>query len=158
MNALFASGRVALRLALLAGALACAGVMARGPVPSPATQTRPEADAHCIALLKQDVKARLHDLAPTDELPKAWQQRVEAAFALSGEAYHQGLSEKEARALLDAAEKTVALWPEARRQAEVLRCEEEGRARLKEASPLEKLVVRKGAQRWLQRERARQVD
>lgn len=115
----------------------------------------PEADALCIAVLKQDVQAHLPELSGNEELSKALQHRVEAAFALSGEAYHQGISEKEARALLDVAEKTVATWPEPRRKAQVVRCETEGRERLSEASVLEKWVVRKGAQRWLQRERAR---
>lgn len=157
MTALLRSAHVALRLVLLGGVLAGGAALARDPVPSPAALTGPEADALCIAVLKHEVKARLHDLPLAEAPPKAWQQRVEAAFALSGEAYHQGLSEKEARALLDTAEKTIAPWPEARRQAEALRCEAEGLVRLKEASPLEQMVVRKGAQRWLRRERARQA-
>ena len=128
------------------------------PLASAIPPTGPEADALCIAVLKQDVKAHLHDEAAVDMPLNTWQLRVEAAFALSGEAYHQGLSEKEARALLDVAERTVAIWSDPQRKAQVLRCEAQGRERLKEASPLEKLVVRKGAQRWLQRERARQAD
>lgn len=158
MTALLRCAHRALRLVLLGGSLASAVALARDPVPSPAALIGPEADALCIAVLKQDVKAHLHDEAAVDVPLNTWQSRVEAAFALSGEAYHQGLSEKEARALLEVAERTVVHWPEARRQVEVLRCEAEGRTRLKEASPLEKLVVRKGAQRWLQRERARQAD
>lgn len=150
----FEQGRAVLVLTLAA----CAPLGWAAPPASPRVLAGPEADAQCIAVLKQEVKARLHTLPAQEDLPKAWQQRVEAAFALSGEAYHQGMSEKDARALLDAAEITVATWPEAQRKAQAQRCEAEGRERLDQATALEKLVVRTAAQRWLQRERARPVS
>lgn len=134
-------------LPLLAG-LSFTAAMAKSP-PEPASPF--EVAAECVAVLKQELKPRLH-ANPTEQENDAWKRQAEGAFAHAGDAYHAGVSEEQAQQMLDSAEERVATWPlgKVNRQAGI--CLREGNRLLERATPVEKLIVRNAAKRWLARQ------
>ena len=110
--------------------------------------------ALCVAALEREVKSDLHP-KPTPEERKQWQQRLESAFAHTGQSYLAGLSGEGSKALLHAAETTVASWPESRLKLQAESCHAQGLTLLNQASGLEQLIVRKAATRLLDKELAK---
>ena len=142
----------ALMLALL---LAAAGAHAgqAGMPPKPSASRFSELTL-CVAALEREVKSDLH-ANPTPQERNQWQLRLESAFAHTGQAYLDGLSGEESKALLHAAESTVASWSEQRLNPSAQSCHEQGQALLKQAPGLQQLVVRNSAKRLLNRELAK---
>lgn len=133
--------------------LACmswgAGISTAKTPPEPASPF--DAAAECVAVLKQDLKPRLH-ATPTAQESDAWKRQTESAFAHAGEAYHAGVSEEQAQRMLDSAEARVAAWSASKvaRQAGI--CLRDGLRLLERATPVDKLIVRNAAKRWLARQ------
>ena len=107
--------------------------------------------ALCVAALEREVKSDLH-ANPTPQEQKQWQLRLESAFAHAGQAYLDGLSDDESKALLHAAESTVASWPEQRLKPYAQSCHEQGQVLFDQASGLQQLILRNSAKRVLNRE------
>lgn len=136
---------------LLATAVAQAGQAGMSPQSS---ESRFSELALCVAALERDVKSGLH-ANPTAQERKQWQLRLESAFAHTGKAYLDGLSGDESKAVLHAAETTVASWPEPRLKPYAQSCHEQGLVLLKQAPGLQQLIVRNSARRLLNRELAK---
>lgn len=122
--------------------------MARTPKP-PASPF--EVAAECVAVLKQDLKSQLH-ARPTAQENDAWKRQAESAFAHAGDAYHAGVSEEQAQQMLDSAEERVAAWSADRVKRQSRLCLQEGSRLLDQATPVDKLIVRNAAKRWLARQ------
>lgn len=148
MRHLFPIPVLALLLAAVASAHAEPGA-ALQPVPS-----RFDAAGLCVAALERDIKAGLHPGPAADEVQQ-WRLRLESAFALTGQAYLDGLSGEQAKQLLRRAEADVAAWPERRLERQAQACHEQGQVLFERASGLQKALVRRSAQRWLDRELAK---
>lgn len=133
--------------------LACAGAQAF-EAGTPAEPDRFTEAALCVATLEREVKSSLHP-DPTQQERGQWQQRLEGAFAHMGDAYRDGLSGNAGKALLHAAESEVATWPPDRLEPQARSCELQGNTLLQQASGLQKLLVRRSAQRLLERELAK---
>lgn len=140
---------LALTLALL---LVSAGAQAGLP-PDPKSSRFAEV-ALCVAALEREVKSDLH-AKPTARERDQWRIRLESAFALTGDSYLKGLSGHESKALLHAAESTVASWPEQKLRSQAESCHAQGRILLDQASGLEQIIVRKAATRLLDKELAK---
>ena len=108
----------------------------------------------CVAALEGEIKSGLHAGATTTELDR-WQRHAESAFAHTGQAYLDGLSEEQAKPLLHAAETVVASWPAQRLAQHAQACHAQGQALFERASGVQQWVVRRSAQRWLKKELAR---
>jgi len=104
-----------------------------------------------VAVLKQELKPRLH-ANPTEQESDAWKRQAEGAFAHAGDAYHAGVSEEQAQQMLDNAEERVATWPPGKVSRQASICLREGNRLLEQATPVEKLIVRNAAKRWLARQ------
>lgn len=139
-----------LPLALL---IACTGGQAI-EVTAPPADARFNEAALCVAALERDVKSGLHP-NPTPQQRAQWQQRLESAFAHLGDAYLDGLSGNAGKALLQSAESEVASWPASLLEPHVRACEREGLVLFQQASGLQKLLIRRSAQRLLERELAK---
>ena len=111
----------------------------------------------CVAALEREIKSGLHAGATTTELDR-WQRRAESAFAHTGQAYLDGLSEQQAKPLLRAAETAVASWPTDRLARHTQACHTQGQALFEQASSLQQWVVRRSAQRWLKKELAKLTE
>jgi hypothetical protein len=133
---------------LLGGLFFMAGLsMARTPSePSPH-----EAAAECVAVLKRELKPRLHT-QPTAQENDDWKRQAESAFAHAGGAYNAGVSEVQAQQMLDSAEERVAHWPDSKITRHATTCQQEGQRLLQQAAPLEKMIVKNAARRWLTRQ------
>lgn len=136
---------------LLAGAGAQAG---QAGMPPESTASRFSELTLCVAALEREVKSDLH-ANPTPQERKQWQLRLESAFAHTGHAYLDGLSGDESKALLHAAESTVASWPEQRLKPYAQSCHEQGQVLFDQASGLQQLILRNSAKRVLNRELAK---
>ncbi len=110
-----------------------------------------EPAAECVAVLKQDLKSRLHP-APAAAEKDRWKQQAESAFAYAGGAYQAGVTEERARAMLDQAEEAVRIWPADKVARQASTCLQHGHQLLTAASVLEKMVIRTAADRWLTKE------
>lgn len=144
----FQASRSPALIALLLSLSFTAGLsLARTPSePSPH-----EAAAECVAVLKQELKPRLH-AQPTAQENDAWKRQAESAFAHAGGAYNAGVSEEQAQQILDSAEERVAQWPGKKITRQASLCQREGLRLLEQATPLEKIIVRNAARRWLTRQ------
>ena len=111
----------------------------------------------CVAAIEGQIKSELHAAATAAEFDR-WQRRAESAFAHTGQAYLDGLSEQQAKPLLHAAETVVARWPAERLTRHAQTCHEQGHALFEQASGLQQWVVRRSAQRWLKKELAKLPD
>ena len=136
---------------LLASTGAQAGQAGMPPAP---TASHFSEVALCVAALEREVKSDLH-ANPTPQEQKQWQLRLESAFAHTGHAYLNGLSGDESKALLHAAESTVASWPEQRLKPYAQSCHEQGQALLDQAAGFQQLIVRNSAKRLLNKELAK---
>jgi hypothetical protein len=108
----------------------------------------------CVAALESEIKSGLHAGATAAELDR-WQRRAESAFAHTGHAYLDGLSEERAKPLLHAAKAVVATWPADRLAQHAQACHAQGQALFEQASGVQQWVVRRSAQRWLRKELAK---
>ena len=144
-----------LRPLMLALLLVSAGAQAgqTGMPPAPMASRFSEV-ALCVAALEREVKSDLH-ANPTPQEQRQWQLRLESAFAHTGQAYLDGLSDDESKALLHAAESTVASWPEQRLKPYAQSCHEQGQVLFNQASGLQQLILRNSAKRLLNRELAK---
>lgn len=133
---------------LLLAALSATAARATSP-PEPVSPF--EGAAECVAVLKQDLKPRLH-AQPTEQENDAWKRQAEGAFAHAGDAYQAGVSEEQAQQMLDSAEERVATWPPSKVTRQAAICLREGTRLLERATPVEKLIVRNAAKRWLARQ------
>lgn len=122
--------------------------------PSPPTDSQFLAAALCAAALERDVKSSLHS-HPTAPVRSQWQHRLESAFAHLGDAYLNGLSAEAGKDLLQQAESSVADWPQDRLTQHVGSCERHGITLFEQASGLQKLLIRRSAQRLLDKELAK---
>lgn len=148
---------LALGLLLLACAVAQAGEPQAqadaGARPRPADARFSQA-ALCVAVIERAVKSELQP-DPNPQQRQQWQHRLESAFAHMGDAYLDGLSGDAGKALLQAAESDVASWPPSRLEPQARSCEREGLTLFQQASGLQQLLIRRSAQRLLERELAR---
>lgn len=117
-------------------------------------ETRFSQAALCVAVIERAVKSELQP-DPTPQQRQQWQHRLESAFAHMGEAYLDGLSGDAGRALLQAAESEVVSWPPGRLEPQARSCEREGLTLFQQASGLQQLLIRRSAQRLLERELAK---
>lgn len=140
---------LALTALLLAGPCPMAGASQAGTPAEPGNPFEPAAE--CVAVLKQDLKPRLH-LQPTAQENDQWKQQAESAFAFAGGAYHAGVSEEQAQQMLDNAEERVAAWAPEKVSRQAGACSNQGSQLLARATPIEKIVVRSAAKRWLARQ------
>jgi len=136
-------------LALWLSAVSCTTSVSMARTPPPASLF--ESAAECVAVLKQDLRSRLH-AHPSAQENDTWIQQAESAFAHAGGAYQAGVSEEQAQQMLDRAEEHVARWPDHKIAQQASRCQREGLRLLERASALERLIVRKAARRWLGRQ------
>lgn len=108
----------------------------------------------CVAVLESEVKSDLQP-DPTPQQRQQWQHRLESALSQMGNAYLDGLSIAAGKPMLQAAESEVASWPASRLEPQARACERKGQALFQQASGLEQLLIRRSAQRLLQRELAK---
>ena len=147
--------RYLLQPALLALLLAVAPVVyAESVAVSSPSPSRFDATAQCVAVLKRDIKMRLHPNPGADETQQ-WRLQLESAFAQIGQAYLDGLSGEQGQQLLQRAETDVAAWPERRLERQAQACHEQGQLLFERAYGWQKALVRRSAQRWLERELAK---
>ena len=151
--------RTSLPLALLLTLLSAAGPADAGEADAAAqlTASRFAPATLCVAALEGEIKSGLHAEATAAELDR-WQRRAESAFAHTGQAYLDGLSEEQAKPLLHAAETVVASWPAQRLAQHAQACHAQGQALFKRASGVQQWVVRRSAQRWLKKELAKLAE
>jgi len=135
-------------------ALLLAAVPAVRAQPVAAPSSRFDATALCVAALKRDIKMHLHPNPVADETQQ-WRVRLESAFAQIGQAYLDGLSGEQGQQLLQRAEADVAAWPERRLERQAQTCHEQGQILFEQAFGWQRALVRRSAQRWLERELAK---
>ncbi len=135
--------RISLTLTLL---LASAGAQA--------VDSRHSATALCVAAIERNVKSGLHQ-NPSDQERQQWLRRLESAYAHMGDAYLDGLSGDAGKALLRDAESAVASWPPVRLEAQARSCEQQGIILLEHAPGWQRMLMRRSAQRLLERELAK---
>lgn len=134
--------------------LLATGIVHAGTPAAASAESRFSEVSLCVAALERDVKSSLH-AGPTSQEREQWQHRLESAFAHTGQAYLEGLSGEEGKRLLRSAESAVATWPASKFQPFAQSCDEQGRALLGQASSFQKVMIRKSAQRRLNRELAK---
>lgn len=138
------------RIVLFLASMFCGAGISMAKTP-PEPEAPFEAAAECVAVLKQDLKPRLH-ATPTAQESDAWRRQTESAFAHAGEAYHAGVSEEQAQRMLDRAEARVAAWSASKVSRQAGICLRDGHRLLELATPVDKLIVRNAAKRWLARQ------
>ena len=110
--------------------------------PAPADLGRWQQASACVAVLKADV-TQLRDQVWAGQSGQQTQmvKLTEQGFAFIGTAYKQGLREPLADELLNQAEAATERLPAAERQALSQRCQAQGATLMREANPIERLLV-----------------